>query len=99
MNYPVIFSLPLILSIQFVFAEAGPCAHIFDEVQRAEQLSAQDIEPLRSGCEADLKQMQGYWQCMDLNMAQYGYLLENMLTLGDVCNNAASLQTSELATH
>ena len=98
MNYPLIFSLPLILSTQLVSADVGPCAHIFDEVQRAELLSSEELEPLRAGCEADVKAMSAYWQCMDQNMAQQGYKLENMLSLGDVCKDAGLVQTSELVT-
>lgn len=98
MNYPLIFSLPLLLNLPFALADANSCTHIFDEVEHTEQLSREELEPLRAGCEADVKTMSAYWQCMDQHMAQQGYKLENMLSLGDVCKDAALTQTSELAT-
>lgn len=98
MNYPLIFSLSLFLNLPSALADTNFCTHIFDEVQRTEQLASEELEPLRAGCEGDVKAMSAYWQCMDQNMAQQGYKLENMLSLGDVCKDAGLVQTSELAT-
>ncbi|MCP5349827.1 MAG: hypothetical protein H7A10_02465 [Oceanospirillaceae bacterium] len=87
-----------ILIITPLTCAANPCQHIFDEVQRFEGLTSDDIAPLRSGCEADIQaNMLGYWQCMDENMQSSGYHLDNMLSLGDRCKDAKAKPLAELS--
>lgn len=90
--------LPLLFIASAVHAQSL-CGHIFDEVQRFEGLSGDEIAPLRSGCEADVQAaLLGYWQCMDEHMQNSGYHLDNMLTLGAVCKDATAKPLADLTT-